>query len=136
MRWAFRVIDIFFSIGSVAVLFSSASDKNQRIGDLLAKTAVIRSKPSVTYGINDILSIKNAENYTPTYTQVEKFTDQDMLLIKTSIDRLRKYPNEAHKKVILELASKASDQIGVQAPKNKVKFLQTLLQDYIVITRS
>ena len=136
LRWSFRLIEIF-PLGSIAVLVASSTDKSQRLGDVVANTCVIKLKPSTQYSIKDILTIKSKKNYEPKYPQVVQLSDEDMLLVKNSIDRLRKYPNSQHKKVILELTRLASEKLNISdVPKNKVSFLKTLLQDYIVLTRS
>ncbi|MBL4705717.1 MAG: RDD family protein [Flavobacteriales bacterium] len=137
LRSSFMLIDFWMSIGSFGFLTSSSSDRNQRIGDMVAGTVVIRLRPSVSYSIKDILSIKTAENYEPQYPQVTVFTDEDMLLIKNAIDRVRRFPNKRHKKLVVELARKAQNLLSIEnPPKNKLSFLKTLLQDYIVLTRS
>ena len=46
LRWSFRLIDIFLSVGSIAALSASSSDKTQRLGDVIANTCVIKLKPS------------------------------------------------------------------------------------------
>jgi len=137
LRWSFRLIDILFSVGSIAALVASSSDKMQRLGDVIANTCVIKLKPSTQYSIKDILTIKSKKNYEPQYPQVVQLSDEDMLLVKNSIDRLRNYPNGQHKKLILELTKLVSEKLNISnVPKNKVTFLKTVLQDYIVLTRS
>lgn len=137
LRSSFMLIDLWMSLGSFGFLTSSSSDRNQRIGDMVAGTVVIRLRPSVSYTIKDILSIKTAENYQPHYPQVTVFTDEDMLLIKNAIDRVRRFPNKKHKKLVVELARKSQQHLSIEnVPKNKLSFLKTLLQDYIVLTRS
>lgn len=137
LRSSFMLIDFWMSLGSFGFLTSSSSDRNQRIGDMVAGTVVIRVKPSINYSIRDILSIKTAKNHTPQYPSVTSLTDDDMLLIKNAIERVRKFPNESHKKLITELAQKCQTLLSIEnVPSNKLTFLKTLLQDYIVLTRS
>ena len=136
LRWTFRIIDIWFSIGAIGALFISTTDKGQRLGDILAETAVVRIKPEQVYSIKDILNIKNRTQHDPTYHGVTKFTDEDMILIKNALTRVKKYPNPAHKQFIRDLAEKAANQLNlVEVPQKKLAFLKTLLQDYIVLTR-
>jgi uncharacterized RDD family membrane protein YckC len=137
LRWSFRLIDILFSVGSIAALSASSSDKMQRLGDVIANTCVIKLKPSTKYSIKDILTIKSKENYETKYPQVVQLSDEDMLLVKNSIDRLRSHPNKQHEKLILELTKLVSEKLNIASiPKNQVTFLKTVLQDYIVLTRS
>ena len=41
-RWFFRFLDVFISMGIFAVILVIATDKNQRLGDLIAKTVVVK----------------------------------------------------------------------------------------------
>lgn len=136
MRWAFNLIDFWFSAGSIAALFISTTEKGQRLGDVLAQTAVVKNKPEQVYSIKDILNIKDRSKHEPTYLAVSKFTDEDMILIKNAITRVKKYPNEPHKQLVRELAKRAAKELNLEeVPQKKLTFLKTLLQDYIVLTR-
>ena len=136
MRWAFKIVDLWLSAGALAAIFISTADKAQRLGDILAQTAVVRNKPDQVYSIRDILNIKDRSKHEPTYFGVSKFTDEDMILIKNAISRVKKYPNEPHKQLVRDLAAKASEELNLETvPEKKLTFLKTLLQDYIVLTR-
>ncbi len=128
---------IHVGIGVIGFMHASVSDKKQRMGDVMAGTIVIKDKSAVRYSLRDVLSIKSQENYTPEYPAVIRFTDEDMLLIKNTIQRVRKYPNPETKKFAIELADESARLIGLEkTPDKRLKFLQTLLQDYVVLTRS
>ncbi len=136
MRWMFRFIDIFMSLGSVGSLLINASPKSQRLGGLLSGTTVIRTTSQRTFTLNDILKISTLDTYQPTFPQIRKFNEQDMLFIKKSLERERRYPNQAHKKAIKELSDHVSEQLNISPiPKDRSKFLRTLINDYIVLTR-
>ncbi len=145
-RWIFKgdflwisadfFVLFWLGMGILGILFSSTSERKQRMGDVMANTVVIKTKSSVLYTLRDVLSIKSQDSHQPTYPQVIRFTDEDMLLIKTTIQRVRKYPNEETKKFAIELANKAADLLGLdETPPKRMEFLQTILQDYIVLTR-
>ncbi len=136
LRWSFKLIDFWFSVGAIGALFISTTDKGQRLGDVLAQTAVVRNKPEQVYSIRDILNIKDRSKHEPTYLNASKFTDEDMILIKNAITRVKKYPNEPHKQLVRELAIRAAEELKLdEVPQKKLTFLKTLLQDYIVLTR-
>jgi len=136
MRWSFKIIDFWFSSGGIGALFISTTEKGQRLGDLLAQTTVIKTNPSQKYSIKDILKIKNKAEYQPTYLAVTKFTDEDMILVKNAISRVKKYPNKAHKDLIINLTNIIVKELNIsETPKKKLQFLNTVLQDYIVLTR-
>jgi uncharacterized RDD family membrane protein YckC len=137
LRWAFRIVDIIGTFGGLAVLFSMSNERGQRFGDVVANTMVIKLRPSREYSITDILNIKSKKDYEPTYPQVVSMTDDDMLLIKNSLDRLKKNSNDAHKDLVRKLYDRTVEELGVtDQPEKKVTFLKTVLQDYIVLTRS
>jgi hypothetical protein len=83
-----------------------------------------------------ILAIKDQKNHEPTYLNVLRFTDDDVMLIKNTIQRVEKYPNEETKKFTIELAHKTAEIIGLpETPQKKMEFLKTVLLDYVVLTR-
>ncbi len=145
-RWIFKgdflwiSADFFllfwFGLGFLGMIFSNTSLRQQRLGDIMANTVVIKIKKTIEYSLNDVLSIKNQETYEATYPSVIRLTDEDMLLIKTTIQRVKKYPNTATKNFAIELANKSAVLLGLEeTPVKRMEFLQTLLQDYIVLTR-
>ncbi len=127
---------IWMAIGLLGILFAGTSERSQRMGDAMANTIVIRNKSSMRYTLRDVLSIKSQDNYTPIYANSIRFTDEDMLLIKNTIQRVRLNPNPETKKFAIELANESARLIGLEeTPKKRLEFLQTLLQDYVVLTR-
>ncbi len=136
MRWLFRIVDFWFSAGGIGAILISTSEKGQRIGDILAQTIVINSRAKQSYSINDILSIKTKKDHEPTYPGVTQFTDDDMIIVKNTISRYKKYPNKAHKEAVISLSEKLTESLHLtEVPKKKISFLKDVLQDYVVLTR-
>lgn len=136
LRWIFRPIDIYLSLGSIAALLVSSSSKAQRMGDMLAGTTVIKVKPAVNMSLNDLMSISSLDTYQPVYTAVRTMSEDDMLLVKTVIERARKYPNPAHLEAVDMAVRHIVEKLGLSSmPVNKADFLRTVLKDYIVLTR-
>lgn len=145
-RWIFKgdflwisadfFVLFWFGIGLMGIVYVGTSRRNQRIGDVMANTIVIRNKSSINYSLKDVLAIKSQDNYTPQYPQAVRFTDEDMLLIKNTIQRVKLYPNDETKRFAIELADKSANLLDLEeTPKKRLQFLQTLLQDYVVLTR-
>jgi uncharacterized RDD family membrane protein YckC len=145
-RWLFKgdffwisadfFVLLWLGFGLLGIIFSATAEKRQRLGDVMANTVVIKNKSAVVYSLKDVLSIKSQNNYQPVYTQVTRFTDEDMLLIKNTIQRVQRYPNPETKKFAIELADETARLLGLeQTPPKRMEFLQTLLQDYVVLTR-
>jgi uncharacterized RDD family membrane protein YckC len=135
-RWMFRLIDILLSGGTVAMLTIMSNDYNQRLGDIVGDTCVIKTSPKNQMSINDVLKIKTQKNYKPKYEGVVRFTEEDMLLLKNTLDRAKLNPNEHYKKLLIELVDKICKELDIQErPKKRTEFLKTILNDYIVLTR-
>jgi len=145
-RWMFKgdfiwiSADIFvlvwFAIGCFGILAIGISVKKQRMGDVMAGTVLVKNKSTVNYTLRDVLSIRDQSNHKTTYPEVTRLTDEDMMLIKNTIQRVRAYPNDETKKFAIELANESARIIGLaHTPEKRLEFLQTLLQDYVVLTR-
>src|SRR5690554_8184926 len=63
-------------------LISSISSKNQRIGDFMANTVVVRKRPKKVYSIRDILAIVSNKNYILNYLVFSMYTNEDIMLLK------------------------------------------------------
>jgi len=145
-RWIFKgdfiwisadfLVLFWFGIGLMGIVYAGTSKRHQRIGDVMANTIVIRNKSSVNYSLKDVLSIKSQETYTPVYPNAIRFTDEDMLLIKNTIQRVKMNSNTETKQFAIDLANESARLMGLEeTPPKRLKFLQTLLQDYVVLTR-
>lgn len=149
-RWLFRPYEAYllvFSFHGLGVLLliasfffdtliASISNKNQRIGDFMGNTVVVRQRPKRTYSVRDVLGIRNNKDYEPTYTGISIYTDEDMMLVKRVISRVEEYKNKSSRALVFDLAEKIASDLNLdEVPKKKLKFLKTVLNDYIVLTR-
>ena len=136
IRWTFRMVDIYLSLGSVASLLISSTHKAQRLGDFLANTTVIKVRQRGHLGFNDILRIRSLENYVPVYPGIRMAAEADMLLVKNVLDRYASYPNAAHRVALKNMEEAMRRRLGLTQPTgDPVVFLRTLISDYIVLTR-
>jgi uncharacterized RDD family membrane protein YckC len=137
IRWSFRIIDIWFSIGALAVVMISTSSRAQRLGGVLSNTMVVNLGSESGLSLRDILRIEDRSKYTPQYFDVIRFSEDEMLTVKAVLDRYAKYRNKAHLTLLENTASRCGNVLELkQVPENKIEFLRTLIKDYIVITRS
>jgi uncharacterized RDD family membrane protein YckC len=108
----------------------------QRFGDSIAGTIVIKNKSSQYYKLKDVLKIKSNENYSPTYSNVIQFTDEDMIYIKNCIQHRKKYKGKKIDQLLVNLSDETARLLGLQeTPNERIKFLETVLSDYVVLTR-
>lgn len=135
-RWIFRLIDIYFSIGSIASVLVVSSAKGQRIGDVVANTAVVKISSRTNLSLQDLLALHERKTYTPKYVQARKLHEEDALLIKSALDRYRKYDNDSHEEAIGLLTARIKELLNIESHDgDQTKFLQTVLQDYIILSR-
>lgn len=136
LRWSFRLFDIWFSAGAVAVVLINSTSRAQRLGDVVSNTAVVKSNPDLYVSLKDILNISTIDNYQPVYPQVRFFSEDDMLVIKQTVERYNLYQNPAHSEAMTLLVERVCAEMKVPVvEQNQIAFLRTLIKDYIVLTR-
>src|ERR1051325_3778146 len=67
IRWLFRIVDFSFSGSIVALVMVAVSEKKQRLGDLVAGTVLVKTKPRIQ--ISDTIFQQHEENYQVTYPE-------------------------------------------------------------------
>lgn len=145
-RWFFRGDFLWISADRLIFLIPlwnvidsficGLSVNHQRLGDTLAGTVVVKNKSSQYFSLKDVLKIQTNENYTPTYPQVVRFTDEDMIYLKNCIQHKKRYKSKEIDQLLINIANESAELIGLEeTPKERMKFLETLLNDYVVLTR-
>jgi uncharacterized RDD family membrane protein YckC len=136
LRWVFRLLDVWFSGGAIAVVMISSSTRSQRLGDLVSNTTVVRTRPRMDIQLRDILKIGTAVDYTLTYPGIKRFREQDMITLKQTVERYLLYKNAAHAEALHLACKRVCDLLGIpEVPEDEVGFLRTVIKDYIVLTR-
>lgn len=136
IRWTFRIVDIWLSSGIVAMMLVISGEKSQRIGDLTTNSVVVRVSNKIQISLNDILKIDNRQNYEPRYPGIAGFAEDDILLIKQTIERYNRYRNKAHDEAMRDLCERIREKLDIREPiQDNLVFLKTLIRDYIVLTR-
>ncbi len=133
LRWVFRMVEILGTAGSLAVISIMSSERNQRIGDILAQTTVISLQNDLTVNLESIESVKSVEEIN--YPGIIVFNDDDMLFLKMSLSRYIGNPNESNKRVLTELADKIAYKLELPVTNYSIEFLKQILTEYIVLTR-
>jgi uncharacterized RDD family membrane protein YckC len=135
-RWVFRLIDIHFSLGGIASILILSSAKAQRIGDIIANTAVVKIQPKLNIDLEDLLSIHKTTSYIPKYQQARKLHEEDALLIKAALERYRRLRNDSHREAISQLSERVQEILGIdRVQEQDTVFLQTVLHDYVLLSR-
>jgi len=135
LRWIFRTLEITGCLGIIAALYISSTEKNQRIGDMLAQTTVIKLRSNQVYDLKDLVKMGQKERNIK-YPKVTMYNDTDMMLVKDSMNRYKKNPSDENRKFLTTLANKISDDLDIKLElRRQDQFLETVLFDYITLTR-
>ena len=132
LRWLFRVVDAYgITMYLGGVLSIALTDKSQRIGDLVAGTVVIRTKPrtqrdKIAFAITD-------ETYQVVFPQAGQLNDRDIALIHEVIEN---YYRTGNNNIVYTMADRMRQHLEISLPPNMngMQFLQTILKDYSHIT--
>lgn len=130
LRWILRLIDISASMGILAMLSIIISSKMQRLGDLAAGTTVIQEKKDTN--LKQISSFETPESYQPTFPQIVMLSDKDIAIIR---EVFREFEKNKEYRLLEPLANRIKELTGIETDMNNLQFIQTLLMDYIHLTK-
>lgn len=123
LRWIFRPIDTGI-YGIVAIICISATEKGQRLGDIVAGTTVAKIPSQIK--LDDIQG-PAIENHEVTFPEVQRLSDQQVELIKEAL-RMNQVNYESEG--IETLATKIQAFLSISTDLPAMKFLHTVLKDY------
>jgi uncharacterized RDD family membrane protein YckC len=131
IRWLFRVVDFSIAGGLIALIMVAATERKQRLGDLVAGTVLVKTKPRIQIS-DTIFHAIQEDNYEVTYPEVINLRDQDVQLIGEILNSIAQSGNtilafQAQQKVeqVLNIHSRHTDSKS---------FLNTVLADYNYLT--
>lgn len=101
------------------------SPKGQRIGDLLAKTILI--KVNSRGNIEETVFQEVADNYVPSFPQIMQLSDKDINAIKNILETARKR-GDIH--MAESACTKIRNHLKIESSMHPFDFLETLLKDY------
>jgi uncharacterized RDD family membrane protein YckC len=125
LRWVFRLIDISFSLGSIAVITIAFTQKSQRIGDLAAGTTVIRLKERTK--LNELITVSKDANYQPVFSEVVVLSDKDIQLLKKVLYKQR-YNWDVQ--LGANMAAHIKKVTGISTEMDDKQMLITVLKDF------
>jgi len=124
MERTFLILGVLgFLITDIVLVVSSR--KGQRVGDVLARTILIRTSRKAS--IEETVFREVSDAYTPVFPQIMQLSDRDINAIKNILETARK-------KGDYEMAATASDKIKnhlkIETSMQPFEFLDVLLKDY------
>ncbi len=131
LRWLFRLVDFSLTSWLGGVITIILTEKGQRIGDIIAGTVVIRTKPRTN--MNNLVFARVEEGYQPVFAQAVQLKDTDINLIHEVIESYFKTGNNV---MVYKMADRIREYLQISLPPNmnSMQFLQTIIKDYSHIT--
>jgi len=136
LRAAMLLLDFLMCLGTIGMLAAASSPLNQRIGDRIAQTVVIRTNARSLYQLNDILNIKTIDDHQVMYPTAIRLDIKQALIIKEVMVKWETRRANALKGVITTTADRVAKTLDIEVPpQRQLEFLRQVLRDYIVLTR-
>lgn len=127
IRWLFRLVDIWITSFLGAIVSIAVTEKQQRIGDLVAGTTVVRTKAKTA--LSQTLYAPVVENnYKAMYPEVINLSDKDMQLIK---DVLTAHQKGGNPMMTFNTMRRIEEILNIKNQhEDPAYFLYQLIQDY------
>ncbi|MBC7891892.1 MAG: RDD family protein [Sphingobacteriaceae bacterium] len=126
MRWLFRLVDLTLFSGVVAVITIAVNGKGQRLGDLAAKTTVVKLRPPVS--LERVVAVPVVDpTYRVTYPEASLLSDRDATTLRQALNKGLSVGNET---LVATAARKAREVTGIRGEGDDVQFLHVLLRDH------
>ena len=132
VRWLFRLVEVFIGNGIIGLIAIIASQKNQRLGDMAAGTAIISLKNNININHTIIQDINS--DYLPTYPLVIKLSDNDVRIVKETFETAVLQKDFV---TLSKLANKISSVTGIKNTSGTdTDFIRVVLKDYNFYTQN
>nr|WP_294791535.1 RDD family protein [uncultured Mucilaginibacter sp.] len=126
LRWLFRIVDFSLTASLCGLISAAVSEKNQRVGDMVAGTTLIRTSPNTK--MKDIaFTPPEEEGYKTVFPEAAQLTDKDIALIH---EVLLNYIQSGNGVLLYNTATKLKTVLNVETNMDDMRFLQTLIKDY------
>ena len=117
-------------IGSILLLFTDivlivTTKKGQRLGDILAKTILIRTQTQGS--IDETVFQEVSDNYIPSFPQIMQLSDKDINAIKSILETARK---KGDYNMAMAASEKIKAHLKIDSNQSPFDFLDVLLKDY------
>ncbi len=130
LRWIFSFVDLMILSGAIAVIVIAVGGKGQRIGDIVAGTAVAKLVEQQAITAKEVF-VAAEETYVPTFAQAVQLSEKDIELIQRALEVNR---DQGNVQPVMLVTEKIKSFLGIQSDLPPVKFLYTIVKDYSSLT--
>lgn len=147
IRWLFRIweLPIIFGVlaphafiiliylvvtcvlGLAAFILIVSTNKNQRLGDIIAGTTVVEKSQRIYLDETVFKTIVDVDNYKVKFPQVMNLNDRDINAINNVLNMRQKSGNL---EVVNRVANKVKDVLKIETDMYNLEFLEKLIADY------
>ncbi len=127
IRWLFRFIDLWISGFVLAVIVIAATEKHQRLGDIIAGTTLVKTRPRTTIQQTLYMPVA-AISYEAVYPEVINLNDSDIQVLKEVIINVQRGGNIM---LAWQTKEKIEDVLHIKSRHDEpLNFLYAVLTDY------
>ncbi len=123
-RWLFCIIDFYLLSWSIALISIGASNKNQRLGDIVANTLVISNKQAKR--LEDTGYQDYDESYMPTYPSVTNLSSEDIRIIREVLSNNSKNAFT----IVTQTSNRIELILNVKKTESSRSFLNRVIKDF------
>jgi len=126
IRWVLRLFEVN-AIPGLALLVMILNDKNQRLGDIAAKTTVVSEAKRTN--LKQSIFEEIDQDYVPEFVQVQSLSDKDVQLIK---DVFREAQRRKNITLLRSLTKKIERALQIHKPAeySHTQFIDKVIKDY------
>jgi uncharacterized RDD family membrane protein YckC len=127
LRWLFRIVDFTLSMQACGLICAAVSEKQQRLGDMVAGTTLIKTHPRTS--MKNLVFVPVEDGYVVVFKNTDLLNDKDITLVQEVI---KNYRMTANRVVVDTAADRIKELLGVTLPEgmDNLKFLRTIVSDY------
>ena len=129
IRWMIRLFEVTLTQGGLALITILINGKGQRLGDIAAKTCVIKVKKKTK--LSDTMLHQVEEEYDAIFPQVMDLKDEDVSIINEVLKSRYDYDYARWIIMVAKTRKLIQDKLGIlSSDMNDVQFLQQIVKDY------
>jgi len=129
IRWLFRLLEVSIMAGSIAIVTILLNGKGQRLGDIVAKTTVIKDKKKTK--LSDTIFEEIDESYEPHFSRDLDLADKEVRIIKQVLNSRKDYDYNTWFVMVTKTRKAIERKTGIEEPEMKShEYLKAILEDY------
>lgn len=128
IRWIFRLVDIWFDSGSVAIVAATFSKSHQRLGDMVAGTILINTRPQTELHLSKYADLSSADAVC--FPQVERLQFKDMEVVSEALGLYYELDNFDY---VQQVASKLKTILEIVPEMDDLSFVKRVVTDYNIL---